>query len=167
MSPTRQSHRLSHRLRRLLPLGLAMMLTTASCGLRTVPPIRYLPILGKEKDVTTTDVLVRALRDRDVAVRAEAVKLLGLLATSPDRSTRQGVARVLGSTLRDRDPGLRLQAVEELGKMDQSLANKYLRSALQDPNPFVRGMVLKVVQAREAERLKPQAPAQAAQAPAP
>lgn len=130
------------------------MMTTLGCGLRTVPPIRYVPLLGKEKDVHTTDVLLRALLDRDVAVRAEAVGLLGMLATSPDRRTRRNVAFVLGVALRDRDPGLRLQVVEELGKMDPRLSNKHLRSALKDPNPYVREMVLKVLQSRETQRLQ-------------
>lgn len=127
------------------------------CGLRTIPPIRYLPILGKEKEVSTTDVLVRALRDKDVTVRAEAVDLLGLLATSPDSGTRKAVAAVLGSALHDIDPGLRLQAVEELGKMDPELSNKHLNRALRDPNPFVRGMVLRVIEKRESTRLAPPA----------
>ena len=102
-------------MRRLLGcLCVLLSLTTIGCGLRTIPPIRYLPILGKEKLVSTTDVLVRALNDRDVSMRAEAVELLGLLATSPDGGTRKQVASVLGSALSDVDPGLRLQVVEEL-----------------------------------------------------
>lgn len=143
--------------RRLLGgLCVLLALTTAGCGLRTIPPIRYIPILGKERQVTTTDVLVRALNDRDVSMRAEAVELLGLLATSPDEGTRKEVASILGSALRDVDPGLRLQVVEELGRMDPKLANKFLARALKDPNPFVRGMVLQVVEAREKQRLNPQ-----------
>lgn len=138
------------------PLCVLLALTAAGCGLRTIPPIRYLPILGKEKQVTTTDVLVRALNDRDVSMRAEAVELLGLLATSPDKGTRKDVASVLGSALKDVDPGLRLQVVEELGRMDPKLANKFLNRALKDPNPFVRGMVLQVLEAREKQRLNPQ-----------
>ena len=118
------------------------MLTTAGCGLRTIPPIRYLRSCGKEPEVKTTDVLVRALHDRDVSVRAEAVELLGLLATAPDDGTRREVAAILGWTLGDRDPGLRLQAVEELGRMDPKFANKHLNRALRDPNQFIREKVL-------------------------
>jgi HEAT repeat protein len=136
-------------------LCVLLALATAGCGLRTIPPIRYVPIFGKEREVTTTEVLVRALHDKDVSVRAEAVELLGLLATSPNDGLRKEVAAVLGWALTDSDPGLRLQAVEELGRMDQKFANRYLNRALKDPNPFVRGMVLRVLDAREKKRLNP------------
>ena len=121
------------------------------CGLRTVPPIRYLPLLGKEKEITTTALLIRALRDRDVAVRAEAVDLLGVLSQSGDKGTKKEVARVLGLALKDRDPGLRLQAVERLGAMESKYANKYLHGALRDQNPFVREKVIAVLGSRERE----------------
>ncbi len=150
--------------RRLCTAALLFGLFLSGCGLRTVPPIRYLPILGAEPKVSTTHVLVRALRDGDVNLRAEAVDLLGLLATGPDKGTRQDVAIVLGSALKDSDPGLRLQVVEVLGKMDSELANKYLIAALRDPNPFVRGKVMQVLEQRERMRLQPAAdPQQAAQ----
>lgn len=136
-------------------LCLLLVLGLAGCGLRSVPPIRYLPIFGKQPDVTTTDVLVRALRDRDVAVRAEAIELLGLLATAPNDGVRREVAAVLGSALSDRDPGLRLQAVEELGRMEHKFSNRYLIRALKDPNPYVRAKVLQVLDAREKKRLAP------------
>ena len=129
--------------------GLCLLLGSSGCGLRTLPPVRYIPLVGTEKKVTTTLVLVRALKDRDVAVRAEAVELLGVLGQSPDEKTRKAVARVLGRALQDRDPGLRLQAVEKLGEMDAAIANKYLISALRDPNTFVRTKVLSVVGERE------------------
>ena len=38
---------------------------------------------------STTRVLVRALRDRDVGVRAEAVELLGVQGQSPDGKRRR------------------------------------------------------------------------------
>lgn len=150
---------------RLAAAALLAALLLGGCGLRTVPPIRYLPILGAAPKVTTTQVLVRALRDGDVTLRAEAVELLGLLATGPDKGTRQKVAVVLGSALKDSDPGLRLQVVEVLGQMDSELANKYLISALRDRNPFVRGKVMQVLDARERIRLVPEPdPQQAVQA---
>ncbi len=149
----------------VVPLLLLAGLLLSGCGLRTIPPIRYLPILGAEPKVTTTQVLIRALRDGDVKLRAEAVELLGLLAMGPDKGTRQEVAIVLGSALRDSDPGLRLQVVEVLGQMDEELSNKYLISALRDRNPFVRGKVMRVLEQRERTRLSPQPdPQQAAQA---
>jgi HEAT repeat protein len=84
---------------------------------------------------TTIDVLVRALHDRDVSVRAEAVELPGLLATSPNDGTRKKVAAVLGWALEDGDPGLRLQAMEELGRIEAKYAHKYLNLALKDRTP--------------------------------
>ena len=97
---------------------LIVQSVTVGCGLRTVPPIRYLPILGKEKEVKTTQLLSRALQDRDLAVRAQAVKLLGVLSQSNDEKIKKQVARVLGTASRDSDPGIRLQAIETLGKME-------------------------------------------------
>jgi len=119
------------------------------CALRTVPPVRFVPIVGAQEKITTTRVLIQALRDRDVGVRAEAVELLGVLGQSADGRTKAEIARVLGIALKDQDPGLRLQAVEKLGGMDASVANKYLISALRDPNTFVRTKVLSVIGARE------------------
>lgn len=121
----------------------------SGCGLRTVPPIKWAPFFGKEKNVETTDVLIRALRDQDVVVRAEAVSLLGILAENGPEKTKIEVARLLGMALQDRDPGLRLQAIEKLGAMESGFANKYLRGALTDNNPFVRAKVLEVVGQRE------------------
>ena len=152
--------------RRHLFLSLCMVgLSLSGCGLRTIPPIRYVPIFGAEPKVSTTQVLIRALRDGDVNLRAEAVELLGLLAVGPDRGTRQEVVVVLGSALKDSDPGLRLQVVEVLGQMDSELSNKYLIAALKDPNPFVRGKVMQVLEQRERAHLQPAPdPQQAAQA---
>ena len=124
---------------------------TVGCGLRTVPPIRYLPILGKEKEVKTTQLLSRALQDRDLAVRAHAVKLLGVLSQNNDDKIKKQVARVLGTASRDSDPGIRLQAIETLGKMEAKFGNKYLHAALKDPHPFVRERVMQVLNERQAQ----------------
>ncbi len=135
----------------LARLGLLALLlwVTAGCSLRTMPPIKYVPLLGKEKEIATTAVLARALKDKDLSVRAQSVKLLGILSQSSDRKVKKSVARVLGMALKDRDPGIRLQAVEMLGKMEDKLSNKYLLSALKDPNPFVREKVLQTLMSRE------------------
>lgn len=143
---------------------LALCALLSGCAVRTVPPVRWVPLLGAEKKTTTTDVLVRALRDRDVAMRAQSVALLGVVAQTSDNGLKREVAAVLGMALRDRDPGLRLQAVEQLGQMEAEFSNKYLYSALRDPNPFVRSKVLDVVAQRE--RQASAAKAQAAQAAA-
>ncbi len=121
----------------------------SGCALRTVPPIRFLPILGKEKTIETTDVLLQLLKDRDRAVRAGAVDLLGDLGQKDDKKLKKEVARVLGLAMKDRDPGLRVQVVQKLGAMEAVHANKYLISALKDPHPFVRNEVLTVIANRE------------------
>ena len=137
------------RLRLLTFLLMSLSVYITGCGLRTVPPIKWAPLFGKEKNVETTDVLIRALRDQDIVVRAEAVSLLGILAENGPEKTKTEVARLLGIALKDRDPGLRLQAIEKLGAMESGFANKYLRGALTDINPFVRAKVLEVVGQRE------------------
>jgi HEAT repeat protein len=135
----------------VLVLGSALLLGGSGCGLRTIPPIRYVPIIGKEKDITTTQVLSKALKDRDLGVRAQAVKLLGILSQSSDNKIKKAAAKILGVAARDSDPGIRLQAIESLGKMEEKYGNKYLLAALKDPNPFVRERVLQVLNERQAQ----------------
>ena len=135
----------------VLLLGAILLLGASGCGLRTIPPIRYVPILGKEKDITTTHVLAKALKDRDLAVRAQAVKLLGILSQSTNKKIKKAAAQVLGIAAKDSDPGIRLQAIETLGKMEEKYGNKYLLNALKDPNPFVRERVLQVLNERQAQ----------------
>lgn len=136
--------------------GVLLICGITGCGLRTVPPIRYVPLLGAEKKITTTAVLARALKDRDVSIRAQTVKLLGILSQSSDKKVKKEVVRVLGVAARDADPGIRLLALEKLGQVEEEFGNRYLLAALKDSNPFVRNRVLKVLEARQA--------AQAAQA---
>lgn len=137
----------------LVPLlSSVLLLGSSGCGLRTIPPIRYVPIIGKEKDITTTHVLAKALKDRDLAVRAQAVKLLGILSQSSDKKIKKAAAQVLGMAARDSDPGIRLQAIENLGKMEEKYGNKYLLAALKDPNPFVRERVLQVLNERQSQQ---------------
>ena len=135
----------------VLVLGSALLLGASGCGLRTIPPIRYVPIIGKEKDITTTQVLSKALKDRDLDARAQAVKLLGILSQSSDKKIKKAAAKILGIAARDSDPGIRLQAIESLGKMEEKYGNKYLLAALKDPNPFVRERVLQVLNERQAQ----------------
>jgi hypothetical protein len=132
-------------------------LTLGACSLRTIPPIKFVPLLGAEKKVATTEVLSRALRDRDVTVRAQAIEFLGVLSQSESEGTRKEVARVFGAALKDRDPGIRLQVIEKLGRMEEKYGNKYLFSAVRDPNPFVREKVLSVLSNREQDRLAQEA----------
>ena len=64
-------------------LGIILLLGSSGYGLRTIPPIRYVPILGKEKEITTTQVLAKALKDRDLAVRERVLHVLN------ERQTQQ------------------------------------------------------------------------------
>ena len=128
---------------------LNLALLQSGCSLRTYPPIKYLPLLGKEKEVSTTAVLSRALKDRDVSVRAQAIEILGMLSQSDDDGTVKEAASQLGRALKDPDPGIRLQAVEVLGDVDGKYSNKYLLSGLKDPNPFIRIKVIEELNARE------------------
>ena len=149
---------------------MILLLGAAGCSLRTYPPVKYIPLLGAEKKITTTAVLAQALRDRDVYVRAQAVELLGTLGQGDDGAVKKRVATVLGVALRDHDPGIRLQAVEKLGRMEEKYGNKYLLAALKDPNPFVRGKVLRELQGREQLSLMAEVRAateQTAESPAP
>ena len=136
-------------------LASVMLLGASGCGLRTIPLIRYVPMIGKEKDITTTHVLAKALNDRDLGVRAQAVKLLGILSQSSDNKIKKAAAKTLGVAAKDSDPGIRLQAIENLGKMEEKYGNKYLLSALKDPNPFVRERVLQVLNERQAQLSSP------------
>jgi HEAT repeat protein len=142
------------RLRLLFFLILASLIAVSGCSLRTIPPLKYLPLLGKEKDITTTSVLIHALKDRDLSVRAQAIVLLGVLAMQDDKGIKKEVTRLLGTALKDRDPGIRLQAVEELGRIEGEYTNKYLLAALKDPNAFVREKVMDVLATREERQMK-------------
>lgn len=136
---------------------LLSWLAFGACGLRTLPPVKYLPLVGAEKKITTTEMMALALKDRDVALRAQAVELLGGLSQSDRDNVKKEVARVFGETLKDRDPGIRLQVIEKLGKMEKKYSNKYLVSAIWDPNPFVREKVLSTITNREEDRLAKEA----------
>ena len=136
---------------------LLSWLAFGSCGFRTLPPIKYVPLLGAEKNIATSEVLVRALKDRDVVVRAQAVELLELLSQSDRDNVKKKVAKVFGDALKDHDPGIRLQVIEKLGKMEAKYGYKYLLAAVQDPNPFVREKVLSVLTNREEDRLAKEA----------
>ena len=140
---------------RFWPVLLCLcMAFAAGCSVRTYPPIKYLPLVGKEREVPTTRVLVKALGDRDLSLRAKAVQVLGVLSQSKSKKLKREVAKALGVALKDHDPGIRLQAVELLGKMEDKYANRYLLNALKDSNPFIRDQVLKMLSAREVPKIQ-------------
>lgn len=168
LSFTQNSIPIGRRLCRWLSVATCAcwLLSAAGCGLRTVPPIRYIPLLGAEKKITTTSVLARALKDQDMSVRAQAVQLLGVLSQSDEKKVKKEVSQSLGTASRDRDPGIRLLAIVKLGEMEEEYSNKFLFAALKDSNPFVREKVLKVLEDREGQKAI-LGPAQVAAPPAP
>ena len=85
-------------------------------------------------------------------MRAQAVKLFGILSQTSEKKIQKAAARVLGIAAKDSDPGIRLQAIENLGKMEEKYGNKYLLAALKDPNPFVRERVLQVLNERQTQQ---------------
>ena len=133
--------------------GLCLWAVASGCGLRTLPPVKYMPLLGKEKEISTTAVLGRALDDPKLEVRARAVVLLGEMGASPKKNDKRAVAQALGKALGDRDPGLRLQAVEQLGRIESKYSNKYLITALEDPNIFVREKVVETLTLRRSREM--------------
>ncbi|MEW6750918.1 MAG: HEAT repeat domain-containing protein [Candidatus Latescibacterota bacterium] len=147
-------------------LAALLLLSGGACGVRTVPPIRYLPLLGADRQITTAAVLASALQTPDLAVRAQAVRLLGDMGQG-GKGSQEEVARALGLATKDRDPGLRLLAVEMLGRMRARYSNRYLMEALSDPNPLVREKVLQVLETREQAQSQPATPPAAPAAPPP
>ncbi len=135
-----------------------LVVCLTGCGLRALPPVRYVPVLGATPKVSTPAVLLRALHDPEVGVRAQAVKLLGELAQRPAAGDRREVAAALGFAARDRDPGIRLMAIERLGAMEERYANRYLLGALADPDGFVRERVMAVLASRQARAAAPPPP---------
>ena len=135
------------------PLALLFSLILVSgCGLRQLPPIKYVPKLGQERSVSTVEVLGQALNDKDVLVRAQAIQLLGSIYHVSPKQEKKHVSRILGKASRDSDPGIRLQAIELLGTIDAKYSNPYLQEALKDANPLVREHVMQVLGNRHSKQ---------------
>ncbi len=84
------------------------------------------------------DALARATRDRDAAVRLDAVTALGM--------TRSRAAiEPLGKLLEHRDPVTRLKALEALLHIPDYAISPYVRQAAEDKDPRVSGMARRVI----------------------
>jgi HEAT repeat protein len=131
------------------PLVLLFSFTLfAGCGLRQLPPIKYVPKLGQERSVSTVDVLAQALDDKDVLVRAQAVQLLNSIYRNSPKKEKKHISKILGKASRDSDPGIRLQSIEILGTIETEYSNPYLQEALKDTNPIIRERVMQVLKNR-------------------
>tara|TARA_B100001250_G_scaffold414599_1_gene454362 strand:- start:23840 stop:24286 length:447 start_codon:yes stop_codon:yes gene_type:complete len=128
------------------PLALLLSFTLfAGCGLRQLPPVKYVPKLGQERSVSTVDVLAQALDDKDVLVRAQAVELLSSIYQDSPKKEKKHISKILGKASRDSDPGIRLQSIEILGTIETAYSNPYLQEALKDSNPIIRERVMQVL----------------------
>ena len=131
------------------PLVLLFSFTLfAGCGLRQLPPIKYVPKLGQERSVSTVDVLAQALDDKDVLVRAQAVQLLNSIYRNSPKKEKKHISKILGKASQDSDPGIRLQSIEILGTIETAYSNPYLQEALKDTNPIIRERVMQVLRNR-------------------
>ena len=110
------------------------------CAVRAVPPLKYVPGLGKKPDYSMEGILHRALGDPNPAVRKDAVRLLGTLINSPAEQQRS--AEALGRALSDPEEPIRLEAVRALGNIDPNISGPYLSKALNDRSVRVRVQVI-------------------------
>ena len=124
----------------LLALLVCLGLGTAGCAIRRVPPIRFVPGLGQKPDYSMEGILQRALRDKNPAVRRDAVRLLGTMVATPEEQRRS--AGGLGKALKDEEEDIRLEAVKSLGNIDPVISGPYLSQALKDKSVRVRIQVV-------------------------
>lgn len=125
------------------------------CAVRSVPPIKYIPALGKKPDYSMEGILHKALGDQNPAVRKDAVRLLGTLINSPEEQRRS--AGALGRALDDPEEPIRLEAVRALGNIDPNISGPYLSKALKDRSVRVRVQVIQELRdayARQAGQLQ-------------
>jgi HEAT repeat protein len=129
----------------LIVVGLGWV---SGCAVRRVPPLSYVPGLGEKPDYSMEGILKRALRDKNPAVRKDAVRLLGTMINSPEEQSRS--AQALGKALSDREEDIRMEAVRALGNIDPNISGPFLSKALNDKSVRVRVQV--VQELREAYR---------------
>ena len=125
----------------LVPACLVVCL--AGCAIRRVPPIRYVPGLGSKVDTTVEGILREALKDKNLLVRRDAVRLLGTMAATPEEQRRS--AEALGGALKDKEEDIRMEAVKALGKMAPEISGPYLRKAVKDESVRVRIQVIQAL----------------------
>lgn len=124
----------------VIVLLMVVMVWNTGCAVRRMPPVRYLPVVGEKPDYSMEAILQRALKDKNPAVRKDAVRLLGTMVNTPEEQRRTAAA--LGQALRDRDESLRLEAVRALGNINPDISGPYLARALKDESVRVRIQVV-------------------------
>lgn len=93
-------------------------------------PADYLPLI------------MSALKQNDAAIRVNAVKALGAIAS-------QDVIDVIGRELMDGDPEVRYAAIVELSQKNDIKALNYLGAAMNDSDPNIRKHAFEVLVFRE------------------
>ncbi|HCR17942.1 MAG TPA: hypothetical protein DIU35_10710 [Candidatus Latescibacteria bacterium] len=129
-------------LRVILPL-VCLVFLAASCAVRRVPPVRYLPLLGESTDSSMEGILSVALKDKNPLVRRDAVNLLATMVSTPEEQRRSAAA--LGRALNDREEDIRLDAVRGLGNIPNEISGPYLNKAMKDKSVRVRVEVIRVL----------------------
>ncbi len=124
----------------ILILVTLFMSVSTGCFVRRVPPVRYIPLLGKKTDYSMEAILKRALEDNNPAVRRDAVRLLGTMIGSPEEQRRSAVG--LSRALNDEEEDIRLEAVKSLGNISPEISGPYLSRALKDESVRVRIQVV-------------------------
>jgi hypothetical protein len=134
-------------LKKLLPtcvlVSVCLVVCVSGCAIRRVPPIRYIPLLGSRVDTSVEGILREALKDKNLLVRRDAVRLLGSMAATPEEQRRS--AEALEKALNDKEEDIRLEAVKALGKMAPEISGPYLRKAVKDKSVRVRIQVIQAL----------------------
>ena len=88
-------------------------------------------------------ILSRALKDKNILVRRDAIQVLGTMALTPDEQKQ--TAEALGRALNDMEESIRREAVRSLGKIPIDISGPYLNKAMQDKSIRVRLQVVDVL----------------------
>ena len=135
---------LTNRFQRILGPILCLFLMTAGCAVRRVPPVKYLPLLGEGTDSSMEGILKVALKDKNLLVRRDAVRLLGTIIATPEEQIRSAAA--LGRALHDKEEEIRLEAVRGLGNIPTEISGPYLSKAMKDKSVLVRVEVVRILE---------------------
>ena len=130
-------------LHRLAGLAICLLLIANGCAVRRIPPVKYVPFLGKKPDASMEAILGEALKDRNPIVRRDAVRLLGTMTATPKEQRKSTEA--LGRALQDQEEDIRLEAVKALGNFPPEMSGPHLRRALKDESVRVRIQVVQVL----------------------
>ena len=130
-------------LHRLIGLAICVLFMANGCAIRRIPPVKYVPFMGKKPDASMEAILGEALKDKNPIVRRDAVRLLGTMTATPREQKKSTEA--LGRALDDREEDIRLEAVKALGNFPPEMSGPYLRKAVKDESVRVRIQVVQVL----------------------